>query len=220
VFSNVSLLDINNDGLFNIETNNEIYHSKIVIVASGTKARKFTYFVIPDEIAGMVFYEVFPLLNKRDKKIIIVGAGDAAFDYALNLSKHNRITILNRTNRIKCLPLLWERAQDNENIKYASESSIFQVSYALQGGIMVEYKRIGGTFSLHADYLIGAIGRKPQLEFLSSQVQHHQTELQSQGLLYFIGDVKNEIYRQTSIAVGDGVKAAMQIYNQKKENHP
>ena len=42
----------------------------------------------------------------------IIGAGDAAFDYAINLvSKNNEVTILNRGGKRKCLPLLWKRIE-------------------------------------------------------------------------------------------------------------
>ena len=77
----------------------------------------------------------------------------------------------------------------------------------------------GGPVTLRADYLIGATGREPQLDFLSEQVLELAPELEDQGLLYFIGDVKNGLYRQTAISVGDGVRTAMQIYTGLTENN-
>ncbi len=38
----------------------------------------------------------------------------------------------------------------------------------------------------------------------------------SEGL-YFVGDVKNGLYRQAAIAAGDGLRAAMQIYHSLEE---
>ena len=83
--------------------------------------------------------------------------------------------------------------------------------------MLLECTTPAGPVTLRADYLIGAIGREPYLDFLSEQVIDLTPELEQQGLLYFIGDVKNGLYRQTSISVGDGVRAAMQIYRKFKE---
>jgi thioredoxin reductase len=64
--------------------------------------------------------------------------------------------------------------------------------------------------------LIGAIGRKPRLDIFSDDFQLHIAEWQQQGRLYLIGDVKNQHYRQASIAIGDGVMAAMQIHHRSR----
>jgi thioredoxin reductase len=61
----------------------------------------------------------------------------------------------------------------------------------------------------YADYLLIAIGRKPNLGFLSDEIRNNLTDLESRGLIHLIGDVKNGNYRQTGIAVGDGIRAAL-----------
>jgi thioredoxin reductase len=70
------------------------------------------------------------------------------------------------------------------------------------------------------DYLIGALGRVPQIDFVSDNLKSQIETLQAQGLLYQIGDVHNGIFRQTAIAAGDGLRAAMQIYQKLKEINP
>ena len=68
-------------------------------------------------------------------------------------------------------------------------------------------------FNLDADYIISAIGRQPCQEFLDEGLIKNSRDLQNEKLLYFIGDVSNGSYRQTSVATGDGIKAAMKIYD-------
>lgn len=71
--------------------------------------------------------------------------------------------------------------------------------------------------NIDVNFLIGAIGRQPAMNYLDSRLIEQSTQLQQQGLLYTIGDVKNEIFRQTAIAAGDGLLAAMKIYQTLKE---
>ena len=218
-FKNASLQTVREDvvnlefgsGVFRVDTVENSYRSHTLMLASGTKPRKFTDLDIPASMQDKVFYEVFPLVGKKGKTIAIVGGGDAAFDYALNLSKRNQVIILNRTDGLKCLPLLWERAQKNENIQYLENAVLKGLRPADNGRMIIAFVEPGGEKELEADHLIGAIGREPNLDFLGSCISPKMKALQSQGLLSLIGDVKNKIYRQTSIAVGDGVKAAMQI---------
>jgi thioredoxin reductase len=205
------------DNLFQVSTSDRDYQSRIMVIASGTKPRQFSDANIPEELQDQVFYEVFPLLNHKDQRIAIVGAGDAAFDYALNLGQRNDILILNRSERITCLPLLWERTKSFPRIKYLQNHSITKISMGPNGEVLLACNTPDETVSIEVDFLIGAIGRDPQLDFISGQFTKKAIQLESLGELYYVGDVVHGLYRQTAIAVGNGILTAMKIYERIKE---
>ncbi len=215
-FEEVLALDYD-QGLFRVATSRKSYPAQVAVIATGTRPLAFTDISIPEDLMGRVYYEVYPLLEVEGKCVVIVGSGDAAFDYGMNLSKKNRVVILNRGEAPKCLPLLWERAQKVVNISYQSKTAVMQVEACPGDKIALNCQSPSGGLQLQADYLVGAIGREPQMGCLSKTIQQKKRELQEQGDLYLIGDVKNGLFRQTSIAVGDGVRAAMEIYRRLKE---
>lgn len=199
---------------FYLVTDQTIHSSHRVVICSGTKPRKFTEFDIPEGLEANIFYEVTPLLQKKGQQVIIVGAGDAAFDYALNLGKENEVIILNRGQQISCLPLLVQRASANPRIQYRERTAIIGLRRTSRGGLEIECTDPDGGLQLQADYLVGAIGRDPQLDFVKQEVIAASADLEAQGRLYFAGDVKNGLFRQTAIAVGDGILTAMKVYQQ------
>jgi thioredoxin reductase len=189
---------------FQISTSSTIYQSRFVIIASGTKPKPVPL-VIPHGLGHLVRSEVHSLLGIREKNILIVGAGDAAFDYALNLTKNrNSVTILNRSKQVKCLGLLWERASSEPAINYRSGISLQEIMSA--GTAQGLEARLTDGERLYADYLLFAIGRVPQTEFLEDGLFKEEVE----GL-YLVGDVHNGLYRQAAIAAGEGLRAAMEI---------
>ena len=190
--------------------------SRRLIVSSGTKANKLRGVEITSGALKKVFYEVYPLLKVQEKEIVIIGAGDAAFDYALNLSGYNQVAILNRSERIVSLPLLVQRAHQAPHIRYFENTQVQRIYEDGAGRLMVECVQNEGICGFSADYVIAAIGRVPDIGFLNEQILEQMGVLMSHGLLYLIGDVKNEQYRQASIAVGDGIRAAMEIYQREE----
>jgi len=101
--------------------------------------------------------------------------------------------------------LLWERATLEPAIAYRAEALVNKVEL-VETANRLEVRLEAGEF-LVADYLLFAIGRVPQTDFLSDELVHENVE----GL-YFIGDVRNGLFRQAAIAAGDGLRAAMEIY--------
>jgi len=191
---------------FHVKTQKTEYQPRFVIVASGTRPNPLPLAV--NGAAGRrVFSDVYPLLTEKYKKVVIVGAGDAAFDYALNLTKNrNSVTILNRGRTVKCLGLLWDRAQSESRIEYRPETGIRRVELDESEDRLILQTEAGQSFE--ADFLLFATGRVPQTGFLPDEVLTNNLE----GI-YFVGDVKNGRYRQAAIAAGDGLRAAMEIYH-------
>lgn len=173
-----------NSGVFIVRTLQREYSSNCLIVASGTIAK---------EIDGKrkMFYDVCPLLDIHGKKIAIIGGGDAAFDYALNLSKNNNVSIFFRREIPVCLPLLYERARINKNIEIYSKSDFCNCDTTLQNQF---------------DYVLAATGREPNVKFLQKDLLNARVEN-----LYMAGDVCRGKLRQLAIAIGDGMRAAQDI---------
>src|SRR4030066_648099 len=110
--------------MFQVRSVQTSYSSRLVVISTGTKPQRLKDLSIPADVVERVFYEVYELLQAEGKHIVIVGSGDAAFDYALNLSRKNRITILNRGEQPKCLSLLWERSQMVADITYKARTML------------------------------------------------------------------------------------------------
>lgn len=191
---------------------------RIAVIATGTRPREVSFPGLDAALGVRAFYEVHPLLPLGGKRVSIVGAGDAAFDYALNLARRgNRVTIHNRGGRRSCLPLLWERAAANEDIEYRVDSTLLNIE---TGGecLSLSWRDEERDVRESCDYLLLATGREANLGFLSGSMRPRVRDLQAAGLLHLIGDVQNGPFRQAAIAAGDGIRAAMMVSRKLDES--
>jgi thioredoxin reductase (NADPH) len=200
-----------NKRLFSVQTKEKAYESYYLVLASGSVPKKLVNLNFPSEAENKILYDIVSIMNCENKNIVIIGAGDLAFDFALNLGKKNSVVILNRSAEVKCIPLLLERVRKQNHIKYFENTVINEVTIE-NCNMYIEYKSGNSIGKLRADYLIPAIGRELNNKLLFNGFNKISGELEQKGLFYKIGDVKNINYRQTSIAAGDGIKAAMKIY--------
>lgn len=185
--------------------------SSFAILASGTQPRSCPLPPLPRSARERVFYELPPLLSLRRKRVAVIGAGDAAFDYAQSLAGNNRVVILGRSKRPRCLPLLWERSQGRARIEYRPACTLTRVS-PIPGGLLLDLAAGGQKRQqLPCHCLLFAIGRRPQLDYLSPRLLRRRRFLLRRGRLLIAGDAGRGIYRQAAIAAGDGTLAAMKI---------
>jgi thioredoxin reductase (NADPH) len=197
---------------FGIAAGREMYQAHAVIVASGTRPVKWLGVPVPDPVRNRVVSDIRPLLELKNQQIAILGGGDAAFDYALNLSRYNTIHILNRNHETRCLPLLKDRADHHQNIIYSADTIVSALQPGCHGGLKIHCDTPGGPLRLQADFLLTAIGREPELSFVSDAFQDQMTGSTAHANYCLVGDVKNGIFRQAAISAGDGIMAAMKMH--------
>ena len=214
-FEKVEHLDYDEDNeRFLMQTKENIYEKNIVVVATGTKPKKLAVAEkLPETLKKKTLYEIYPILQIKNKQMAIIGAGDAAFDYALSLSKNNEVVILNRGRVIKALSVLTEKVRNNPKITYYEKTMITDIQKGKKRDLLINTDK---TENIEVDYLVAAIGRVPQKDFYSPKVTIMEKRLMDKEVLYLAGDVKNNRYRQTSIAIGEGVHTAMKIHQKIK----
>lgn len=204
-------------GQFELLTEEQEYSFDYIVVASGTSHREFDDSIVNSSYDGKVVYEITSIKNVASKTIAVIGAGDAAFDYALNLASQNSVMIFNRGDKIKCLPVLYDRVMNNPGISYLDNTRLIAIREADDNKLTIDITHENKTTQYDIDYLVIAIGREPNLDFLADGLLHNLETLITSGLVHFAGDVSNDRHRQVAIAAGDGVKAAMKIYERIKE---
>jgi thioredoxin reductase (NADPH) len=185
---------------------------RYLVAASGTVARELPLSLFQEGMEDKVLYDVFPIRDIRGRHVGIVGAGDAAFDYGLQLAQHNHVTIFCRDSGPCCLPLLSERAEESSRLNVRFGTELVSVERATNGLLLrLDTAQDSQSQALEVDLLLAAVGRSPALGFLDPLVENSRASLSRRGRLYLAGDVNNDLFRQTGICVGDGIRAAMQI---------
>ena len=184
-----------------------------LIVATGTKPRMLAGVEFEDDTNEEVLYGIEGVRGSAGQEIAIIGAGDAAYDWALTLARKNDVTILQRRGKPRCNAALLRRVRGSERITVLEETTVSSISRSDAGRIALSLCG-GGCLArdrMTVDNVIAAVGREPRLECMSKKLLGKAEELAAAGRLRFAGDVVNGLRRQTAIAAGDGVRAAMDL---------
>lgn len=205
-------------GGFLLRTSGESIRCSSLVVASGTRPRGSVDFPVDKGASRWIVREWLPLRNLRGGQAIISGAGDAAFDHALNLAGQGvEVTILDRGGRPTALGLLQERCR-RSGVGYQNHAAIREVESGKGYHLAVLYSRKGRNLVIHGDRLILAWGREPELRFFPATWPVLDSGTALWPGIHFTGDVNGSQFRQAAIAAGEGVKAAMEIVRQIEES--
>ena len=217
--STIEQISIGADGRFaliskgGLEEETEIH---ALLLAAGTKPAKIDAERIESLEGRRVFYEIVDLKKAMTpRRTAIIGSGDAAFDYALNLAggAGTEAGIFIRKDRAKCLSVLESACRDNPRISIDCNHKLSRIDEH-DGGLSLHFESPAGARKFRCDALLAALGRRSNLPDLVPEID--MDRIAPSGAtnvpgIFTAGDIRRGHARQLAIAMGDGAAAAMEI---------
>ncbi len=155
----------------------------------------------------------------REKVVAVAGGGDSAFQEGIYLTRHaSKVYIIHRRDEFRASAILQDKARANPKIEFITSAVIDEIG----GDEIVEWITIhnlkdGSTRKLNVDGVFIFIGFSPNSGLFSEHLDHDEQgflttndrmETRIPGL-YAAGDVRSQLARQITTAVGDATTAAI-----------
>ncbi|MFT8312843.1 MAG: thioredoxin-disulfide reductase [Clostridium sp.] len=218
-FGNIQRVKLTDDEKI-IETDDTIYKTKAVIIATGAKARNLP---IPEEekLHGKVIHycELCDGALYQGKDVVVVGGGNSAIEAAIFLTKYAKnITIVHQFDYFQAQKYSQDELFKHNNIKIIWDSEIRNiVGEDKIEKIIIENIKTKEKSDLKADGVFVYIGYEPKTELFKDYININKwgyietdenMETNIKGV-FAAGDVRNKTIRQLTTAVNDGTIAAL-----------
>ena len=205
---------------FTVESDQDIYHARSVIVATGASAK---WLGLPNEqrlqgrgVSGCATCDG-PFF--RGKEIAVVGGGDTAMEEALFLTKYaSRVHLLHRRDSFRASKIMQDRVRQNEKITIHYHTAVSEVVGENRvEAVALEDLETGATETLPVQGFFVAIGHQPNTGIFKGildmdevgYLKAYENTMSSLPGVFIAGDVADHRYRQAVTAAGDGCRAAI-----------
>ncbi len=163
--------EIKNDkGKWLVKTNkNKSFIAPNVLIAGGVgsfEPRKLPLKELEKFEEKQVFYSVSNKENFKNKKIAIFGGGDSALDWALELSKNSKVTLIHRRHEFRGAPHTLselEKLKKEGKISIKTPYQIHSISNKKKLESIILKDEEGNTENLEVDIILGFFGLIMQL---------------------------------------------------------
>ena len=212
------------DGLFETKVENgDVYVSPTVIVTAGGTPIKLE---VPGEIEyagkGVSYCAICDGAFYRGHTIMVVGGGDAALEEADFLTRYaEKVYLVHRRDAFRASKIVQQRALANPKIEVVYDTVVDEI--VGKDGLMTHARirnvKSGSATDLVATGIFIFVGFKPNTGILRGHVEHDATgylitdanmQTSVPGLCA-AGDVRAQLTRQVTTAVGDATTAAIGV---------
>jgi len=212
------------DGWFEVTTaRGDTYRSQAVILTAGGTPVKLG---VPGEKEyagkGVSYCAVCDGAFFKGEHLAVVGGGDAAVEEADYLTRYARkVTLVHRRDEFRASKILQERAFENPKITVIRNTTVPEIVGNEKGvtHAVLESTTSGTRSNLDVGGVFIFAGFKPNTQLVDGHVDHDaggylitdNKMMTSMAGLFAAGDVRSQLTRQITTAVGDATTAAIAV---------
>ena len=159
----------------------------------------------------------------RDKEVAVIGGGNSGAEAVFDLLPYaKKIYLLQHSNKLKMEEIYEERIRKEDKVEIVLNAETLNIyGDPMVEGLEYEDLSSGDKKKLEVSGVFVAIGYKPNTKLveglvdineLGSIVVDHKTFKTSHNRIWAAGDSTDVLYKQINPAIGDGVNAALSIY--------
>ncbi|UCC45285.1 MAG: thioredoxin-disulfide reductase [Candidatus Zixiibacteriota bacterium] len=198
-----------------------IYRAKAIILSTGGSPVKLG---VPGEEEysgkGVSYCAICDGAFFKDRVIAVIGGGDAAVEEGAFLTKFaSRVIIIHRRDQLRAQKIIQQRAFDNDKIEFVWDTVVESINGDDQRVTDLALKNVktGETSTLEVGAVFPYLGFRPRSDITREAIKKDQggyiltdqnMETSIKGV-YACGDVRAQLVRQITNAVGDGTTAAV-----------
>ncbi len=211
---------------FVIKTQNgKTLEGKTLLMTAGSKRRKLN---IPGEKEfdgkGVAYCATCDAPMFKDKKVIVVGGGNAGLESARDLLEYAReVYIFEYKDTLKGDPITIEKIQSSPKAKIITGVQLLEITGdTLVREVKYKIVKTGDEKTIDVDGVFVEIGWIPNSDLVRELVKlngmgeievDHKTQKTSHPRIWAAGDIADVLYKQNNISIGDAVKAVLNIHD-------
>jgi len=219
-----------------VETDDGTYRADFVILSAGGSPKRLG---IPGEAEfqgkGVSQCAVCDGAFFKGEDVAVVGGGDAAIEEGTFLTRYaKKVYIIHRRAEFRAQAILVESARKNPKVEFILNTAVEEIKGSDLGvtEVVLKNAQTGERRSLKVGAAFIFIGFQPNTAFFPEKDHPEHDPLgflttdrdmqTSIPGIYAVGDVRSQLTRQITTAVGDATTAAIHAVKQleTKEHHP
>jgi thioredoxin reductase (NADPH) len=201
-----------------IVTEQTVYKTKTVIIATGASSRKLGV-AGEEELIGRGISNCATCDGAlyRGKTVAVVGGGDVAVEDAIYLARMcPKVYLIHRRDSLRAAKVLQDKVMSTPNVEILWDTVVSSVAGTdVLESIELSNKKTNETKTLSVAALFVAVGMDPNSQFVQDQIDlapggwivtNDECETSTPGV-FAAGDVRKKALRQVVTAVADGATA-------------